>query len=206
MSGKLELTIEDENTTPVITIEEEGTTPVITIEEESVIPVVNVEEENTSLVVNIEEESTIPVVNVEEENTILVVNIEDENPTLVFSIEDNPGFNGYIPLSGGIDNQLTRAEDGYYVPPTSWRDLRDKPESTTEEIDSAVSRSKQNASSIEGLEQSKVDKVVGKGLSSNDFTDTLRDKLEELEMFTTENKEALNELISGDYVWKEASW
>lgn len=195
MSGKLELTIEDEDTTPVITIEEEGTTHVITIEEETTTPVVSVEEENTSLVVNIEDESAI-----------LVVNIEDENPTLVVNIEDSTGLINTIPLSSGADNQLTRDEVGYYVPPTAWEYLRDKPESTTEEIDSAVSRSKQNTSSIEDLEQGKVDKVDGKELSSNDFTDTLRNKLEESEIFTTENKESLNELISGNYVWKEASW
>lgn len=143
---------------------------------------------------------------IEDINTTSVVNIEDISTTLVVIIEDNPGLSNTIPLSSSVDNQLTRAEDGYYVPPTAWEDLRDKPESTTEEIDSAVSRSKQNASSIEGLEQGKVDKVVGKELSSNDFTDTLRDKLEESEIFTTENKEALNELISGNYVWKETSW
>ena len=152
----------------------------------------------------IEEINTTPVVNIEDESAELVVNIEDKNTTLVVNIEDNPIAS--IPLSSGVDNQLTRAEDGYYVPPTAWGDLRDKPESTTEEIDSAVSRSKQNTSSIEDLEQGKVDKVVGKELSSNDFTDALRDKLEETEIFTTENKESLKELISGNYAWKETSW
>src|SRR5690625_2536518 len=95
--------------------------------------------------------------------------IEDDSTTLVANIEDNPRLSDTIPLSATIDNQLTRNPDGYYVPPTSWEDLRDKPNSTTEEIDDAVSRSEQNASSIEGLEQSKVDKVVGKQMSKEDY-------------------------------------
>ena len=103
--------------------------------------------------------------------------IEDDSTTRVVNIEDNPRLSDTIPLSTTIDNQLTRVEDGYYVPPTSWEGLRDKPTSTTEEIDGAVSRSEQNSSSIEDLEQSKVDKVVGKQLSTENYSTAEKNKL-----------------------------
>lgn len=113
--------------------------------------------------------------------------IEDDSTTLVVNIEDNPRLSDTIPLSTTIDNQLTRNLDGYYVPPTSWEDLRDRPNSTTEEIDDAVSRSEQNASSIEGLEQSKVDKVDGKQLSTEDYSTAEKTKLSGIQAGATAN-------------------
>src|SRR5690625_11555 len=103
--------------------------------------------------------------------------IEDVSTTVVVNIEDNPRRSDTMALSTTTDSQLTRNRDGYYVPPTSWEDLRDQPNSTAEEIDDAGSRSEQNASSIEGLEQSKVDKVVGKELATEDYSTAEKNKL-----------------------------
>ena len=107
--------------------------------------------------------------------------IEDHSTIVYVDIEDNPRLSDTIPLSGSEGNQLKRDTDGYYVPPTFWEDLRDKPNSTTEEIDDAVSRSEQNASSIEGLGQNKVDKVAGKQLSTEDYSTEEKNKLSGVE-------------------------
>lgn len=47
---------------------------------------------------------------------------------------------------------------------------------------------------------------VGKFLSNDGESPIWQQVAYSEENFTTENKEALNELISGNYVWKETAW
>lgn len=109
--------------------------------------------------------------------------------------ESNPDTN---PFTDGERQKLSGVETGAQVNSVTSVSGRvgdvtlSKGDVGLSEVDNTSDLDKPVSIAVQTALDGKVDKEEGKGLSEEDFT--------------TENKESLNEVISGNYVWKETSW
>jgi len=92
-----------------------------------------------------------------------------------------------LPTSEGVDAKISAAIDGLIDGAPDAYD-------TLKEIADYIAAHKDAADALAAAIGSKVDKVGGKGLSTEDFTTALKDKLENMEPVTAEDKAAWNGL------------